>query len=230
MADADAIEVIVFDVLGTMVDEPGGLRTAIRETVTASDDASADQLLTVWQNHVEHEQQRIETADRAYANTDIIDREAARRVADRAGLTDPEAIEHLATAGRRLKPWDDTLDQLTRLARHFPVLGLSHASRATLLRLNAYAGLRWHQALSAEDAQAYKPAPQVYRLALDAAGCPPERVLMVAAHAWDLRGAQAAGMRTAHVPRPGGDPPKRTDSFHWRSNSLAELAAELMAT
>ena len=30
------------------------------------------------------------------------------------------------------------------------------------------------------------------------------RLLMVAAHAWDLRGAQAVGMRTAYVERPVG--------------------------
>jgi 2-haloacid dehalogenase len=230
MADACDIEVVVFDVLGTMVDEPGGLRAAIRDAVPASDDASVDQLLTVWREHVEHEQQRIEEESRAYANSEIIDREAAQRVADRAGLTDPVVIERLATASQRLKPWDDSLAGLTRLARRFPVLGLSNASRATLFRLNAYAGLRWHQALSAEDAQAFKPAPEVYQLAVDAARCPSERVLMVAAHAWDLRGAQAVGMRTAYVQRPAGDPPKGSDTFNWRSDSLDKLVTALTAT
>lgn len=227
MAEAHDIEVVVFDVLGTMVDEPGGLRAAIRDAVPGSDDASVDQLLTVWREHVEHEQQRIEEEGRAYANTEVIDREAAHRIADRAGLTDPVAIERLATASQRLEPWDDSVAGLTRLAQRFPVLGLSNASRATLLRLNAYAGLRWHQALSAEDAQAYKPAPEVYQLAVDAAGCPAQRVLMVAAHAWDLRGAQAVGMRTAYVQRPVGDPPTRTDIFDWRSSSLNDLVVAL---
>ncbi|MGN9815305.1 haloacid dehalogenase type II [Streptomyces sp. SD11] len=228
MAETYEIEVVVFDILGTMVDEPGGLRAAIRDAVPeAVDDATADRLLVVWQEHVEQEQRRIAEKDRAYANSEVIDREAALRVADRAGLTDPAAIERLATASRRAEPWDDSLAGLARLARRFPVLGLSNAGRATLLRLNAYAGLRWHQALSAEDARAYKPAPEVYRLALDAAGCPPERVLMVAAHAWDLRGAQALGMRTAHVRRPVGDPPKGTDTFDRRADSLDELAVAL---
>ncbi|MGI5346823.1 haloacid dehalogenase type II [Streptomyces sp. CA-250714] len=230
MAEACDIEVVVFDILGTMVDEPGGLRAAIRDAVPASDEAAVDQLLTVWQQHVEHEQQRIEEGSRAFAATGVIDREAAERVADCAGLTDPAAIERLATAGQRLKPWDDSLAGLARLARRFPVLGLSNASRATLLRLNAYTGLRWHQALSGEDAHAYKPAPAIYQLALDAAGCPAERVLKVAAHAWDLRGAQAVGMRTAYVQRPGGDPPKSTDTFDWRCDSLDELVAALSAT
>ncbi|MGW2288972.1 haloacid dehalogenase type II [Streptomyces phaeochromogenes] len=229
MVEEYGIEVIVFDILGTMVDEPGGLRAAIRDAVPGADDASVEQLLTVWRDHVEREQRRIAEEGRAYANTEVIDREAAQRVADRAGLTDPAAIARLATASQRLKPWDDSVAGLARLARRFPVLGLSNASRATLLRLNAYAQLGWHQTLSAEDAQAYKPAPEVYRLALDAAGCPPERVLMVAAHAWDLRGAQDVGMRTAYVRRPVGDPPASTDTFTWRSSGLDELVTELTA-
>ncbi|MFG2350257.1 haloacid dehalogenase type II [Streptomyces phaeochromogenes] len=227
MVEEYGIEVIVFDILGTMVDEPGGLRAAIRQAVPGADDASVEPLLTVWRDHVEREQQRIAEDGRAYANTEVIDREAAQLVAGHAGLTDPVAIARLATASQRLKPWGDSRAGLARLARRFPVLGLSNASRATLLRLNAYAQLGWHQALSAEDAQAYKPAPEVYRLALDAAGCPPERVLMVAAHAWDLRGAQAGGMRTAYVHRPGGDPPASTDTFNRRSNTLDELVTEL---
>ncbi|MFC8197815.1 haloacid dehalogenase type II [Streptomyces sp. NPDC057298] len=227
MVPSRDIEVVVFDVLGTMVDETGGLRAALRDAVPVSDESTVDQLLTEWREHVEREQRRIGEGNRPYANTEMIDREAALRVADRAALTDLARIERLATAGQRLKPWGDSLVALTRLARRFPLMGLSNASRAALSRLNAHAGLRWHQALSAEDARAYKPAPEVYRLAIDAAGCPPRSVLMVAAHAWDLRGAQALGMRTAYVQRPVGDPPQESDSFDWRANSLYELADAL---
>lgn len=85
-------------------------------------------------------------------------------------------------------------------------------------------GLRWHQALSAEDAGSYKPHPDVYQLAINNAGCPPDRMLMVAAHAWDLRGARAAGMRTAYVARPVGDPPSPSDAFDLNAQGLDELA------
>lgn len=81
MAETYDIEVVVFDVLGTMVDEPGGLRAAIRDAVPASDDASVDHLLTFWQEHVEAQQQLIAENHRAYANTEVIDREAAQHVA-----------------------------------------------------------------------------------------------------------------------------------------------------
>lgn len=227
MAEICDIEAVVFDVLGTLVDEPSGLRAEIRNVMPASDDASVDELLAAWQEHVELEQQRIGQGHRAYVNSEIIDGEAAQRVADQAGLADPAAVARLATAGQRLPPWSDSVAGIERVAAQLPTLGLSNASRTTLLRLNAHAGLRWHQALSAETVLAYKPAPEVYQLAIDTAGCPPERLLMVAAHAWDLRGAQATGMRTAYVQRPVGDPPATSDVFDWRFNGLDELVTAL---
>lgn len=221
------IAVVVFDVLGTLVDEPGGLRAAISDAVPTASDATVDELLFEWQRHVEDEQRRIEQGQRAYANTEIIDREAAQQVAQRAGLADPDVIARLATAEQRLSPWEDSVAGLDQLARHLPVIGLSNASRTALLRLNAYAGLRWHQVLSAEAAVAYKPSPAVYQLAIDAAGYAPDRILMVAAHAWDLRGAQACGMRSAYVERPVGDPPTSSDAFDGEFTGLPDLIAAL---
>ncbi|MER7013806.1 haloacid dehalogenase type II [Saccharopolyspora sp. NPDC000359] len=220
----DGIEVVVFDVLGTLVDETSGLRAEIRAAASGSD---VDALVAAWQRHVEREQQRIARGDRAYANSEVIDAEAARQVADRAGRTDPAVIFRLATASQRLPAWPDSAAGLELLAQRFPVVGLSNASRAALLRLNAHAGLRWHLALSAEAASAYKPAAEVYRLAIDSAACPPERILMVAAHSWDLRGAQAQGMRTTYVHRPVGDSPTSADTFDGHFDDLADLAASL---
>jgi 2-haloacid dehalogenase len=217
----------VFDVLGTLVDETSGLRGEIGAAVPAFDPAAVEELLTVWQQHVEAEQQRIGQGHRAYVTSEVIDAEAAQRVADKAGLADAATIARLATAGQRLRAWSDSADGLERLCRLFPVLALSNAGRAALLRLSAYAGLRWHQALSSETVLAYKPAPEIYQLAIDTAGCPPDRVLMVAAHAWDLRGAQATGMRTAYVRRPVGDPPTDSDTFDWHFDGLDDLVTTL---
>jgi 2-haloacid dehalogenase len=215
------IDLVVFDVLGTLVDEPGGLRAAIREV--AAPGADLDGLVTVWLDHVADEQRKVLDGRRAHATSDVLDREAAELVAARCGVTDAAAVDRLATAETRLDPWPDTVDSLDRIARRLPVVGLSNASRPALTRLSAHAGLRWHGLLSAQDARSYKPAPQVYRLAVDLAGGRADRVLMVAAHAWDLRGAQAVGMRTAYVRRPVGDPPLATDTFDHRADGLAEL-------
>ncbi|GAB3652600.1 HAD family hydrolase [Glycomyces tarimensis] len=222
------IDLVVFDVLGTLVDEPGGLRASIRETAPDLDAERVDALAEAWQRHVAQRQRPMLDGHGPYADSDIVDREAAELVAAECGVTDAGAIDRLATAERRLDPWPDTVESLERLARRFALAGLSNASRATLTRLNARVGMRWHFVLSAEDARSYKPAPEVYRLALDIAGGAPERVLMVAAHAWDLRGAQAMGMRTAYVQRPVGDPPLASDSFDLRAEGLAELADAML--
>jgi 2-haloacid dehalogenase len=183
------IDAIVFDVLGTLVDEPTGIRAAIRQLAPSLDDPGVEQLLSLWQQHIDREQRRILDGVRPYLTSDVLDLEAARLVAHAAGVDDPTAVATLALAGRRLPPWPDTVAGLARLAERFPLIGLSNASRTALLELNAHAGLRWHQALSAEDARTYKPDPAVYQLAVTVSGRAPERLLMVAAHAWDLRGA-----------------------------------------
>jgi 2-haloacid dehalogenase len=221
------IDALVFDVLGTLVDEPAGLRAGIRELAPSQEDARIEQLLASWQQHIEREQQRMLDGDRPYATTEILDEEAARLVADAAGVDDPAAVARLASSGRRLPPWSDTAAGLATLAERFPLIGLSNAGRTALLEINAHAGLRWHQALSAEDARTYKPDPAVYQLAVDVSGRAPERLLMVAAHAWDLRAAQGLGLRTAYVARPVGDPPTSSDEFDLCADGLADLAHQL---
>ncbi|MFB9837484.1 haloacid dehalogenase type II [Actinoallomurus acaciae] len=221
------IDAVVFDVLGTLVDEPAGIRAGIRALDPSLDDPGVERLLSLWQRHVDREQRRVLGGDRPYLPSDALDQEAARLVADAVGVEDPAAVAALALSGRRLPPWPDTVAGLARFAERFPLIGLSNASRTALLGLNAHAGLRWHQALSAEDAQTYKPDPAVYRLAVTVSGRPPERLLMVAAHAWDLRGAQGLGLRTAYVARPVGDPPAASDRFDLHARDLADLAGQL---
>ncbi|MDV9172038.1 haloacid dehalogenase type II [Streptomyces sp. W16] len=221
------IDAVVFDVLGTLVDEPAGLRTGIRALDPSLDAPEVERLLALWQRHIDREQRRVLDGTRPYVTSDALDLEAARLVADAVGVTDPAAVTALALSERRLPPWPDTVAGLARIAERFPLIGLSNASRTVLLGLNAHAGLRWHQALSAEDARTYKPDPAVYQLAVTVSGRPPERLLMVAAHAWDLRGAQRLGLRTAYVARPVGDPPTATDTFDLHADDLTDLADQL---
>ncbi|MGD3113022.1 haloacid dehalogenase type II [Streptomyces sp. YGL11-2] len=221
------IDAVVFDVLGTLVDEPAGIRAGIRELDPSLDDPRIEQLLSLWQEHIDREQRRILDGVRPYLASDALDQEAAQLVADAAGVNDPAAVTALALSGRRLPPWPDTGAGLARLGERFPLIGLSNASRTALLGINAHAKLRWHQALSAEDARTYKPDPAVYQLAVTISQRPPERLLMVAAHAWDLRAAQGVGLRTAYVARPVGDPPASSDQFDLHTESLADLADQL---
>ena len=66
------------------------------------------------------------------------------------------------------------------------------------------AGLRdyFDRVLSAEMAQCYKPAPEVYRRAARELKVEPASLLLVAAHSWDITGAIRAGCEAAFVQRP----------------------------
>ncbi len=166
------IDVIVFDILGTMVDEPGGIRRGLRTLLPDVDDARTSELLEVWHRYVDEQQQDVLAGRRPYAGSSAIDLEAATRVAAEADISDLGAVRSLAASGQRLEPWHDSVPALDRIASRFPVVGLSNASRSALTRISAHAGLRWHQVLSAEDAHSYKPHPDVYRLAIANAGAP----------------------------------------------------------
>lgn len=104
MAAVRDVEVVVFDVLGTLVDEPSGLRAGIREAVPASGEEQVGELLALWQRYGERQQRRIGQGSRVYANTSVIDAEAAQLVAARAGFTDPRAVARLATQGSGCLP------------------------------------------------------------------------------------------------------------------------------
>ncbi|MYQ61030.1 haloacid dehalogenase type II [Streptomyces sp. SID4926] len=224
---AQDIDALVFDVLGTLVDDVAGIRTGIGELTT--DAAEAERLFALWQEHTDTEQRRMMAGQRPYLPADALDMETAGVVAAAAGLDDDvAAVAALARTAHALAPFPDSVAGLDRLARRFPLIALSNASRAELLGITVRAGLRWHLALSTEEARTFKPDPPAYELALAAAGRPPERVLMVAAHAWDLRGAQSLGMRTAYVHRDEREAPGPDDRFDVTAADFTELADRLL--
>ncbi|TME92091.1 MAG: haloacid dehalogenase type II, partial [Chloroflexi bacterium] len=95
----------------------------------------------------------------------------------------------------------------------FVVCALSNGSVWQLVSLAKRAGLPWDLILSVEMFHAYKPDPRVYQGAAELLQCRPAEVMMVAAHAYDLRAARDVGLRTAFVVRP----------LEWGPHATAEL-------
>lgn len=224
MSDIPDRTVLVFDVLGTLVDQTGSLERQVSAAAGIDDDAAAD-LVRRWLGYVSAQEEWITSGRRSFVPSEALDAEALADLRA-SGLLSSDASAHLLGASERLSLWEDTLTGLDALAAEHTVVGLSNASLRVLIGLSAGSGMRWHGLLSAEDAGAYKPDPDVYRLAL-ARVAHTEPPIMVAAHAWDLRAARAAGMRTAHVPRPNGDPPAPGERFDVHAADLVDLAVQL---
>jgi 2-haloalkanoic acid dehalogenase type II len=126
---------------------------------------------------------RVASGAAPWRSSEALRRAALLAAAESAGLGElpAAALDSLATAGRRLRPWPDSARALRALARSFAVVALSNASLAELTGMSADGGLAWHCVLSAELVRAYKPDPAVYRMALDFLGLATRQTMMVAA-------------------------------------------------
>jgi 2-haloacid dehalogenase len=149
-------------------------------------------------------------ATRAYRGFDEVGAAALAAVARRRGIDlDRETRARLRDAMLHLPPHRDVAPAL-RLLREagvstaaltnnpLPVVReqLRHADLASL----------FDAVMSVEEAGALKPAPEVYRLAVARLGLPPGSLWMVAAHGWDIAGAQRCGLRGVFIARPGQEP------------------------
>ena len=236
--DISTIEALTFDVFGTVVDWRG---TIIREgsRIGAEKGISADwaEFADAWRGGYEPAMRRVRLGERPWEKIDVLHREILDGLLDRlglSGLTEREK-DDLNRVWHRLDPWPEAVDGLERLRSRFVVASLSNGNMALLTNMVKNAGLPWDCVLSAELARQYKPDPSVYLTAADLLGLPPERVMMVAAHAHDLNGAKAAGLRTAFIHRPLEFGPDRTPdvpppgAFDVSATDFLDLAAKLGA-
>lgn len=100
------------------------------------------------------------------------------------------------------KTWPDVRDAVRKL-RESGLEAFVHANGTTRLQLNLVrsSGLDFDMLFSSELLGCYKPAPENYLKVLELLKLSPEECIMVAAHAYDLRGAKAVGMKTVYVYR-----------------------------
>jgi 2-haloacid dehalogenase len=83
--------------------------------------------------------------------------------------------------------------------------------------------------LTSESIRAWKPNREVYLWAAGSCGVAPERLALVAAHGWDVQGAQRAGLTGAWFPRGERAYATSYDDAHVRADDLAGAVAGLLA-
>jgi 2-haloacid dehalogenase len=116
-------------------------------------------------------------------------------------LDDADRLELMSVWGQMV-PWPDSVEGIARLRRKVTVAALSNAGMATVIAVAKRGGLSFDAILTGELVHAYKPSPGVYQAASTFLGVLPGEIMMVAAHKFDLQAAEAAGFRTAYIPRP----------------------------
>jgi 2-haloacid dehalogenase len=130
---------------------------------------------------------------------------SARAVTQAHGTPlDDAALAHLGETMRTLPTHPDTSTALTALReRGHRVVALANSPQAVVDAQLRHAGIAplLDAVYSVQHAGMLKPAPAPYRMVLQAEAVDAEQAVMVAAHDWDIAGAQAVGMRTAFVAR-----------------------------
>jgi 2-haloacid dehalogenase len=150
------------------------------------------------------------------------------------GLTEDEK-DHWNRVWHRLKPWPDSVAGLTRLKKKYTIAPLSNGNIGLLTDMAKHAGIPWDAILGAELVRHYKPDREVYLSAADFLGVKTSEVMMVAAHAGDLRAARENGLRTGFIYRPnehgpGGKADKaKPGDFDVVSTDAVDLAKQLGA-
>lgn len=230
----DDVQVLAFDVFGTVVDWRGSIA---RELDALGLGVDGGAFADAWRAKYQPAMQRVRAGERPWTKLDVLHRENLEATLAEfgvAGRLDEPARVALNLVWHRLDPWPEAVAGLARLKRRFVVTPLSNGNVGLLTRMAKRAGLPWDCVLSAEVYRAYKPEPGAYLGVADTFDVAPAQVMMVAAHAADLRAAAACGLRTAYVDRPmefgpgrRGDVPRAGDRFDLTATGFDHLAAQL---
>jgi 2-haloacid dehalogenase len=145
---------------------------------------------------------------------------------------DPAERAQVADAFSELAPHPDVEPALRRLTEAgVRAVTLSHGSPGIAEAGLARGGLTplVERCLSSESIRAWKPSPEVYLWAAGACDVVPARMALVAAHGWDVLGAQRAGLTGAWFPRTERSYPAVYDAPHVHGADLAGAVDALLA-
>jgi 2-haloacid dehalogenase len=138
----------------------------------------------------------------------------------------------VAEAFRELAPHPEVEPALRRLTgAGIRVVTLSHGSPGIAEAGLARGGITplVERTLTSETIRAWKPSREVYLWAAGSCDVVPERMALVAAHGWDVLGAQRAGLTGAWFPRSERSYPAVYERPHVAAGDLAGAVDGLLA-
>ncbi len=194
-------KVIIFDVNETLLDLEA-MRQSVGQALGGRED-----LLPLWFSTMLHHS-LVVSAVEDYESFGSIGVAALQMVAEihHIDISQEEAKTAILTPLRSLPAHADVAEGLAKLkAQGYTLVTLTNSSsKGVHLQLeNAGLSQYFDASLSIESVGVFKPHLRSYRWALEELGISADEALMVAAHGWDIAGANKAGLQTAFVRRTG---------------------------
>jgi len=215
------VEALVFDAYGTLYDVH-----SVVQRCESCFPGKGTQLSQLWRaKQLEYTWQR--SLMQRYVPFSVVTREALAYACAALRLElSVQVMEALLSEYLRLEPFPEVAAALDRLKMRKAIL--SNGSPDLLEPLVRNSGLHLDAVLSVDALRVYKPAPQVYELAVKALRVPKERIGFVSSNCWDALGAKSYGFTVYWINR-GGAP---LDALGLKPDaelrSLAELPDEVL--
>ncbi len=193
----------IFDVQGTLVDFFTPVADALTEHLGDEHPAPVGDIVRLWRRDYFSRVAKLDQSAAQWNRVQDAYTAGLAAVCDELGvkISLPKHAQ-LAEAWKRLVPWPDVVDGLSRIRREAVIATLSNTDMATMVHLSKTAGMQWDAVLTAEIFGSFKPEPLVYERTCRYLGVQPERAAMVASHPYDLRAAREVGLNTIFVYRP----------------------------
>ena len=225
---------LAFDVFGTLLDWRSGLvaeLSAIARERHLSIDSAA--IADAWRRKAGSLLHEIAAGKRPFRPFEDVLQTAFLLLARERSISGVPLgdVPRLLKAWHRLPAWPDAAAGLRRRRARYLVTTLSNGGREHLMDVTHAADLAFDRVFSTEEVKSYKPNPRTYELVPSVLRVQPDRVMMVASHGYDLKGAAAQGLRTAFILRPqewGTGKPEALDfPVDLAADDLLDLAAQL---
>ena len=137
-----------------------------------------------------------------------------------------ERMEALLSEYLRLEPFPEVPAALERMKMKRAIL--SNGSPDLLDPLVRSSGLRFDAVLSVDELKIFKPAPQVYELAVRRLNLPKERIGFVSSNCWDALGAKSYGFQVYWINRGSAPVDRLGFTPDAQLKSLADLPDEVL--
>jgi 2-haloalkanoic acid dehalogenase type II len=233
MAPPSTIKAVFFDFMGTCVDWHSSAVKAMPASVPQSE---ASKIAIDWHQQYFYENSQRSTQGLLPEDIDVTLARALSAVLDRnsehKAHFDDKAQRHLVEKWHSQAAWPDVQKALYTLREDLGLDVLVHGNGTPRLQMDLCrsSGLSFNMLFSSLLLGFYKPDPRSYKKALELVKLGPDEVVMVAAHAYDLRGAQKCGIRTIYIHRWSDDSDEDMDKVRTEFDVFLENMEELPAT
>lgn len=235
MAASNGIKAVFFDYMGTCLNWHASIIESLPSSIPEAD---ASKLALDWRHRYfaaneARLKQNLPVQDIDETLTDVLDTILEDTYLKyKSHFQDAEVRKRVIAAWHSQPAWPEVKKAIQSIREDLGLEVFVHGNGTTRLQLDLtrFAGLSFDMLFSSELLGVYKPSLEAYYKALQLVKLRPEEVVMVAAHAYDLRGAQKCGMKTIYIHRWTDDVNEDMDQVRKEFDVFLENMEELPTT